>query len=217
MINEKSAKRYCCEDISLIENYEEAIADTTQTWSCHHRRECVNGKFTSLTDLMDKDLYYNRPASELIFLTNSDHCRLHSIGRLHTEEQKNKLRETLSRPDVKKKISDAVRLALSRPEAKKKMSDAKKGKPSRNKGIKLSDETKNKISESTKLAMNDPSIKQKFLDAMIRVRQNPEYLDKLRKSRIGRHWYTDGINNRYVAECPGEGWYLGKTNHKKRS
>ena len=29
MINERSAKMYCCEDISLIENYEQAINDIT--------------------------------------------------------------------------------------------------------------------------------------------------------------------------------------------
>lgn len=29
MINEDYAREYCCEDISLIENYEKAIADDT--------------------------------------------------------------------------------------------------------------------------------------------------------------------------------------------
>ena len=36
MISE-SYKKYCCEDPSLIENYDKAIADTTQTWEIHHR------------------------------------------------------------------------------------------------------------------------------------------------------------------------------------
>ena len=37
MINEYCAKSYCCEDLSLIENYALAVADTTQAWDCHHR------------------------------------------------------------------------------------------------------------------------------------------------------------------------------------
>ena len=43
MIN---VKKFCCEDISKIENYAAAIADTTQTWECHHRMETHrrNGK-----------------------------------------------------------------------------------------------------------------------------------------------------------------------------
>ena len=37
MICEHYARKFCCEDISLIENYALAVADTTQTWDCHHR------------------------------------------------------------------------------------------------------------------------------------------------------------------------------------
>ena len=45
MINEYCAKKFCCEDISLIENYHIAIADKEKTWDIHHRRECdENGK-----------------------------------------------------------------------------------------------------------------------------------------------------------------------------
>ena len=43
MISEIKLKRYCCEDISLIENYEKAIADITQIWVCHHRFEIDKG------------------------------------------------------------------------------------------------------------------------------------------------------------------------------
>ena len=31
--------KICCEDISLIENYESAISDKTEMWDCHHRLE----------------------------------------------------------------------------------------------------------------------------------------------------------------------------------
>lgn len=40
MINEqRKLAYYCSGDITEIENYTEAIADKTQTWECHHRKE----------------------------------------------------------------------------------------------------------------------------------------------------------------------------------
>ena len=76
MINEYYAKKICCEDLSLIENYELAINDTTQTWECHHRR----GTIYSGKDLKEIGKYYNRPAAELIFLTPFAHRSLHKKG-----------------------------------------------------------------------------------------------------------------------------------------
>ena len=79
MINEFCAKRFCSEDISLIENYQNAISDQTRMWDTHHRRECDLEGRTLFTkkQLIDMNLYYNRPASELIFVTKSMHRKLH--------------------------------------------------------------------------------------------------------------------------------------------
>ena len=79
MINEKQAKKYCCEDISLIENYQEAVSDQKRMWDIHHRRECDDEGKTLFThkQLKEMNLYYNRPASELIFVTRSMHWKLH--------------------------------------------------------------------------------------------------------------------------------------------
>ena len=79
MINAKCAKIYCSEDISLIENYHIAIADKEKTWDIHHRRECDENGKTLFThkQLIEMDLYYNRPASELMFVTRSMHLKLH--------------------------------------------------------------------------------------------------------------------------------------------
>ena len=84
MINERNAKMYCKEDISLIENYELAKNDRTQTWICHHRLETID-KFGNLRDeeipsdvLIDLRIYCNRPASELIFVSKSMHTSIHS-------------------------------------------------------------------------------------------------------------------------------------------
>ena len=48
MISENHTKAFCKDDISLIENYDKAIADKTQVWHCHHRRETIFSK----SDLM---------------------------------------------------------------------------------------------------------------------------------------------------------------------
>ena len=107
MINEKYAKKYCCDDISNIENYELAVADTTQTWEIHHRGEILPcGRF-SADDLNKFGLYYKRPASELIFLTKTEHTCLHFKG--------------VPRPDLKGVPKSE--------EHKKAISDAKKGVP----------------------------------------------------------------------------------------
>ena len=79
MINKINAKRFCSDDISLIDNYQEAIADQTRTWDIHHRRECDEKGRTLFTkkQLKEMGLYFNRPASELIFVTRSMHWKLH--------------------------------------------------------------------------------------------------------------------------------------------
>ena len=69
MINELNAIGYCSEDISLIENYKEACADTTQTWICHHKRELTEEK--SCEELIREHKYFQVPANELIFLSPS--------------------------------------------------------------------------------------------------------------------------------------------------
>ena len=73
------AKRYCSEDISLIENYQEAISDEEKMWDIHHRSECDSEGRILFTkkQLKEMNLYLNRPASELIFVTRSMHKKLH--------------------------------------------------------------------------------------------------------------------------------------------
>ena len=79
MINTYKAKRFCSEDISLIENYNQAISDEEKMWDVHHRRECDSEGRTLFTkkQLIDMGLYFNRPASELIFVTRAIHKKLH--------------------------------------------------------------------------------------------------------------------------------------------
>ena len=77
MIDKKRAIKYCKDDISLIENYDKAIADKSRVWHCHHRRETIYSR----SGLIEIGEYYNRPACELIFLTPANHRRLHNLGK----------------------------------------------------------------------------------------------------------------------------------------
>src|SRR5574344_471691 len=76
-------QQYCCQDISQIENYSLAKADNFINWDIHHRLETntLDGIRRSVNitskELMKLDMYYNRPASELIFMTHSEHNSLH--------------------------------------------------------------------------------------------------------------------------------------------
>ena len=100
MINERHVSAFCNEDISNIENYEQAINDKTQMWDCHHRLE-IQGQFRNSTALLKKcGLYYNVPAWQLIFLTHSEHSKLHyrgemnpMFGKHHSAEVRKKMSE----------------------------------------------------------------------------------------------------------------------------
>lgn len=79
MISEYYATKYCSDNISLIANYHQAIADSKRMWDIHHRKECdANGRtLFSKKQLIDMKLYFNRPASELMFVTRSMHRKIH--------------------------------------------------------------------------------------------------------------------------------------------
>ena len=158
MINEYYAKKFCCEDLSLIENYDKAIADMTQTWHCHHRGEILPcGRF-SVSDLKKFELYFNRPASELIFLTHSEHRRLHLKGVPLSEDHKKAISDSKKgvptgpmSEDHKKAISEAKKGIPLSEDHKKSISEAHKGVPRLDlKGIPRSEATKKAISDAMK-------------------------------------------------------------------
>ena len=148
MICEYTVKKFCNGDISLIENYDKAISDSTQTWQCHHRRETL----VSRKELIENGEYYNRPASELIFLTKSEHNALHkkgnknNLGKTFTEEWRRNISESQKRnknwlgkhlsEEAKRKISNSLKGHKISEETKQKMSDACKGRCWYNNGIK---------------------------------------------------------------------------------
>ena len=133
MIDKKRAIKYCKNDISLIENYDKAIADKTQVWHCHHRRETIYSR----SGLIEIGEYYNRPACELILLTHSEHLKLHQLGKHHSEE-------------TRKKISEANKGKHLSEETRKKMSEALNGENHPFFGKHHSEDTRKKMSEALK-------------------------------------------------------------------
>lgn len=148
MINEHYAHKFCKDDITKIENYEQALNDTTQTWDCHHRLEfTLDGEFANTReDLIRLGMYYDRPYFELIFLTHSEHLRLHNkgknnsfYGRQHSEETRLKMSKALrgkKHPHYGKRHTA---------ETIKKMSEVKKGDKNGMYGRQHSEETRNKM------------------------------------------------------------------------
>lgn len=74
------AKLFCSDDISNIENYTEALNDKDHVWDCHHKLEIHSDYNNSRNDLKLMNLYYNRPACELMFIKHSEHTKLHHTG-----------------------------------------------------------------------------------------------------------------------------------------
>lgn len=118
MINWKQAKKYCCDKISLIENYDKAKRDLLETWHIHHRKE---DEGYSKQDLIALGMYYERPASELIFLTRKEHVSLHSKGVPKSEETRRKISE------ANKGVKNYMYGKHHSKKTKKKMSESKKG------------------------------------------------------------------------------------------
>lgn len=123
MISIKKVEKFC-KDYTKIENYEEAMNDTTQTWHCHH----ILGEILSRKQLKDHDFYYDVPPCMLKFLTKAEHISLHNTGKHHSEEHRRKI----GKSNKGKHLSD---------ETRRKMSEAKKN---------MSDETRRKMSEAAK-------------------------------------------------------------------
>lgn len=127
MIKEYNVKKFCCEDISKIENYYKAVNDKTQTWDCHHKMELIKTGAvvdSSKQDLIDWGIYFDRPADELIFLTSTEHISLHwkgkkgkpgpNKGKHHSEEWN-------------RKISEAKKCKPRSEETRRKLSETHKG------------------------------------------------------------------------------------------
>lgn len=172
--------KYYCKDYENIENYEKAKADDFKNWEVHHRLETHNSdgerRLVDITadELKALDMYYNRPADELIFMTIYEHSRLHMKGKHLSEETKKKIGAASKgnkyalgykhSEEAKNKIAEAMKGEKNSfygkhhtEEAKKKNSEAHKGKYAGAGnpfyGKTHSEETRKKIGEINKVKM----------------------------------------------------------------
>ena len=166
MINEKSAKKFCCEDLSLIENYELAINDTTQTWYCHH----ILGEQFDRQYLINNNLYENRPSCELKFVTLSEHNHIHNKSFMMREAKKG-----IPMSDATKKAISEAHKGVPLSEAHKKaLSEAHKGK-------RHSEATKKAMSESRKCKRHSEMTKKAISESHKGVPLSEEHIAKLSK------------------------------------
>lgn len=126
--NNGEPKSICyCRHPELIENYNKAIADTTQIWDVHHRLETHNSdgekRLVQLTskELKALDMYFDRPPEELIFLTKEEHRTLHFRGRTSPTKGMKRSDETLE------KMRKSLKGHSTSEETKAKISKANKG------------------------------------------------------------------------------------------
>ena len=149
MISKNWPTRFCSESIENIENYHQAVWDT-QLWDCHHRLEIDNdGTRHSKEELVSRGLYWDRPASELIFLRHDVHTSLHQTGNKHCCGRK------LS-DETRRKMGESWKGKHLSEEHRRKIAEASRGK-SRNKGNtpwskgkRFSLETRRKMAEAQK-------------------------------------------------------------------
>jgi len=166
MININNAKLYCCEDISLIENYEAAI-NSSHVYDCHHRLDTDLG--LTKTELIEQNLYYNRPASELIYLTHAEHTILHMTGSKRSEETKSLLSK-----QKKKFYEDPTERQKAREAQKKRWLDPKEHEKHRARMNTLAAKANN--SAAQKKRYEDPVERQKTREAAIGKNLNKRHM-----------------------------------------
>lgn len=150
MINIENVRRYCS-NYEQIENYQEAIS-SQEKWDCHHRNEIDMN--LSKEELKERGMYYNCPASELIFLTHRAHTILHHKEKVVSNETRKKISNArkgmVVSDETRKKLSDAHKGKTVSDETRKKISDALKGENNYIYGKHLSEETRKKLSDAHK-------------------------------------------------------------------
>ena len=126
-----------CKDYEKIENYDKAKKDNFVGWHCHHRLETHNSDGERReVDITQKELkalgmYYNRPAEELIFLTEREH-NAYNKGKPKSEETRRKISESAKgkkkSEETRRKISESAKGKKKSEETRRKMSEAHKGR-----------------------------------------------------------------------------------------
>ena len=181
--------KYYCKDYESIENYEKAKADDFKNWEVHHRLETHTSdgerRLVNITrkELIALNMYYNRPADELIFLTIYEHSRLHMKGKHLSEE-------------TRKKIGAAQTGRHPSEETRKKIVEANKGRT-------VSEETRKKLREARKGKYTGKD------NPFYGKTHSEETRKKLREAKKGMRFFNNGKINIRAKECP-QGFVPGR-------
>lgn len=100
MICLQTVNKFCKDDISKIENYDIALNDPDTMWCCHHRLELtINDELAhTKEELIQLNMYYNRPYFELIFMKPDEHRKLHNkFYNEHSKEVRKLISERTSK------------------------------------------------------------------------------------------------------------------------
>lgn len=190
--NIKILKSYCSE-YTQIENYAEAVKSPLK-YDLHHRLEISENK--SRKDLIDENLYYDRPATELIFLSHVEHSRLHNANM--SEETKLKISKSNKNPSV---------------ETRQKMSVANKGEKNPMFGKHLSVDTRQKISEAMK---GKPGTMLGKPSPWLGKHPSEETLKKISDSHLGKRLSAETrkkISNASKGRMKGKHWHVENGKH----
>ena len=76
-----------CTDFTKVENHDKAFADNYEGWVLHHKL----GISVSREELIELNLYYNRPPQELFFVTEKEHRGIHNKGMKHKDSWRRKI------------------------------------------------------------------------------------------------------------------------------
>ena len=195
-------KSYCSEPIDKIEHYEEALAENFKGWCMHHRLEIKSdGTRVSAKELIDKGLYFGRPAEELVFMRREEHISLHSKDKHLSAETRQKISESLKgkhrSEEHSKKIAEANKGKHRSAETRLKMSAALKDRT-------FSAESRRKMSEA-KRGKNHP---------FFGKHHSEESRKKMSEAVCRMLWWNDGISNKRSKECPGTEWKRGRIRFK---
>ena len=195
-----------CKDYQDIENYEKALADDFKNWEVHHRLETHNSdgerRLVDITadELKALDMYYNRPADELIFMTIYEHSRLHMKGKHLSEETRKKI------GSAQKGNKYALGYKHSE-EAKNKIAEAMKGEKNPFYGKHHSEESIQKISEAHKgkyLGKDNPFYGKTHSE------ESKKRIGAINKVKMkGMRFFNNGKINIRAKECP-DGFIPGR-------
>ena len=134
-----------CKDFERIENYEEAVNDTTQTWICHHRMETHNTDGTlrdtplSRAELIAMNMYFDQPASAFVFLRKSDHSKMHQglalLQQVSFYKPSKPFEVSVKKPETVEesriRVRERMKIYWASEENRKARSEAQKGKHSK--------------------------------------------------------------------------------------